>query len=152
MTFAAVLFRLALSGSLRHAVGELPAWAVPGTLDATIGDLRAQAPRETGNPPCVGEVCQPRVAIPGHEPVFELRGGNGFFLLAAERFQLGPIVPVARALTASGLRVEYRAPRTGLPGSPSGGRGALTVGFRWRLGAWNEPPWAAFLAAPPDDP
>ena len=152
MTFAAVLLHIALTGSLGHAAGALPDWARPAPPDATVAELlHAEAPSETGNPPCVADTCQPRVAVPGIEPVFDLRGSNGFLLLAAERIQFGPLTTVARAVTAAGLRVQYLAPRTGLPGSPAAGRGAVTVGLRWRLGAWNDPPWAATLGAIPDD-
>lgn len=83
-------------------------------------------------PICAGDVCQPRVAVPGLEPSF--RGGRTDAVLAMLAGVPFPAVSkVAR--TISNVRVDY---------SPAGaagerGWGKLVVSLRWRIDASGAP-------------
>jgi hypothetical protein len=94
-------------------------------------------------PACAADVCQPRVALPGHEPQLSAPGRRTELALTMlERSRLEPLAGVARLLTRTGLRVDY-APaqldtRTTLE---RGGWGRVVVGVHWRIDACGRPAW-----------
>jgi hypothetical protein len=106
--------------------------------------LRASGAIEAQGPPvCVGEVCQPRVSVPGFEPRFDSRGRRTDLLASTlERMDAGFVARFARSMATSGVRLDYRPPQVerAVPGRPNNGR--LEVLVRWRLDAWHGPVWA----------
>lgn len=118
----------------------------PTHLPATVLErwaMRAPAtPASAASAPaCSGEVCQPRVAVPGFEPKLSTRGKRTELVVALlGRARVEPLASVMWALAATGLRVDFT------PGSfdrglssGRGGWGHLQVLLRWRLDADNEP-------------
>ena len=153
MVLAAAVLQVVLSGSFAWTSRETPAEPVPFAPMSAILGIREQAPPDSTPPACIGDFCQPRVAIPGWKPNIDPRSGsNGLLIVMAERFPLGPISTAARVAGIAGLRVEYRPPQVGLlPSDPARG-GRFMVGFRWRLDAWSGPGWVRYLAADPESP
>jgi hypothetical protein len=110
------------------------------TLRAPGADLS----REQGPPSCSGEVCQPRVAVPGQDPRFSTRGRRTDLALSMlQRTRIDPVVAMARLLAVTGLRLDYSPahldPGRGLARN---GWGEVMFGVRWRLDAANRPEWA----------
>lgn len=102
--------------------------------------------RDAGAPPpaCSGDVCQPRVAVPGFEPRISLRGKRTELVLALlDHAHVEPLATVVWMMAATGLRLDY-TPATFDPGGVSyghGGWGHLQVLLRWRIDALNAPVW-----------
>jgi hypothetical protein len=93
-------------------------------------------------PPCVGEVCQPRVAVPGHDPVYSIRGKRTELAVTyLRRLDLEPVATVASWLAVTGVRLDFTPPQFEPGKIPVGhaGWGRLTVWLRWRLDANNTP-------------
>jgi hypothetical protein len=153
MVVAVAVLQVILSGSFARALREAPVLEHPFVPPSAIVGLHEEPPGDSAPPPCIGDFCQPRVAIPGWKPNIDPRSGsNGLLIVVAERLPLGPVSTVARVAGIAGLRVEYRPPQVGLlPGDPARG-GRFMVGLRWRLDAWSGPNWVRFLAADPDSP
>jgi hypothetical protein len=117
-----------LSVYVPHGAGAPAAWLVGGM---PAGEVR----RRRAAPVCAGEVCQPRVAVPGHDPAF--RGGRTDVVLALlSRSPLRPVSQVARYVAGSNVRVDFSP---GLGQSNERGWGRLVVSLRWRLDASNTP-------------
>jgi hypothetical protein len=143
MLLAALALQLVIGGGLGHALGELPGWAHANAPLPPVASLRAEGPSEDANPACRAEFCQPRVSIPGREVQFDTRGKRTEMALSAiDRLQLGTVSTVARAANTAGVRVDYLPPQLDTGSNGRGGFGKLSVGFRWRLDAWNGPVWA----------
>jgi hypothetical protein len=86
--------------------------------------------------PCAGEVCAPRVAVPGFEPRFCARGKRAEQVLGFLGRREGPIASAARAVSASGLRLDWTPPQ--LAGATARrGFGELLLVLRFRLDAAN---------------
>jgi hypothetical protein len=85
-------------------------------------------------PVCAGDVCQPRVAVPGLEPSF--RSGNRtdavLAMLAGSPFHA--VSKVARAV--SNVRLDY-SPANNVAGDR--GWGKVVVSLRWRIDASGAP-------------
>ena len=93
--------------------------------------LRAPGGDRSGAPACAGEVCQPRVSIPGQQAAF--RGSRSEAALAFfARCPFEPISRAARFVVDRNLRVDYY-PASGP--IPDRGWGRLVLSLRWRLGA-----------------
>lgn len=88
-------------------------------------------------PPCIGDVCQPVVAVPGFEPHFERVHRSELFVLALERAHVEPLAHVAWALVATGLRVDWSPPSLDGPGADRHGWGSVMLRLRLRLDATN---------------
>jgi hypothetical protein len=143
MLLAALALQLVIGGGVGHAPFELPGWAHPDAPLPPVASLRAERPSEDTNPACRAEFCQPRVSIPGREVQFDTRGKRTEMALSAiDRLQLGTVSTVARAANTAGVRVDYLPPQLDTGSNGRGGFGKLSVGFRWRLDAWNGPVWA----------
>ena len=129
-----------------HAALELSfteaelAWAAPARARSRP---RTEA-RSAGAPPaCSGDVCQPRVSVPGFEPRFDARGKRTeLVLLALDRAHVEPLATIVWALASTGLRFDYTPPQmdAGLA-SGHGGWGHVQLLLRWRIDAQNAPVW-----------
>jgi hypothetical protein len=114
---------------------ELPPWA-----------LVATPPRAgPGAPACSGDVCQPRVSVPGFEPRVSMRGRRTDLALALlDRARVEPLATVVWVMAATGLRFDYTPAvfdeGAGLS-TGHGGWGHLQVLLRWRLDAESAPVW-----------
>jgi len=83
--------------------------------------------------PCQGDVCQPRVAVPGFEPRLSTRGKRTeLFLRTLDRLGLEPFATAARYLAATGLRLDVAPPTRAGPAH-------FEVFLRLRLDAWGAP-------------
>ncbi len=107
-----------------------------------LGLATAVAPAPgTGAPACVAEACQPRVAVPGHEPTVEIRGRRTELVLSLlSRLDFEPLTSIAWAIASSGVRLDY-APRSfaGESADARRGWGQLQVWLKFRLDAENAP-------------
>ncbi|HSD19026.1 MAG TPA: hypothetical protein VLC54_03250 [Anaeromyxobacter sp.] len=96
-------------------------------------------------PPCLGDVCQPRVAVPGYEPRLSTRGKRTE--LAAhllDRANLEPLASISHFLVVTGLRLDVTPAaldRSTLTNG-SAGRGHVQLMLRWRIDAFGKPVWA----------
>ena len=137
----------ATSGLVLPDWGSAPAFVASQGLDGALTEsaLRAVGAAATRSPPpCVGDTCQPRVSIPGHEPRVDVRGKRTeLFLSALERMNAGFVTTVARSVATAGIRLDYQPPRGQDANSrhPNAGRFVLIV--RWRLDSWHGPVWQA---------
>ena len=92
-------------------------------------------------PPCAGDVCQPRVSVPGFEPKLEMRGKRTeLFLALLDHVHFEPIATLAWAIAATGVRLDYTpgAMSDGPNSSARGGWGRFQVYLSFRLDAANE--------------
>lgn len=114
--------------SVRRGAGVQAAWRPGATHSASEGD-------RPGAAACAGDVCQPRVAIPGRQP--GLRASRTDAVLALlSRSPLEPVSRVARFLADGNVRVDF-SPALGH--APERGWGHLVVSLRWQLGASSAP-------------
>jgi hypothetical protein len=126
---------------LREAARQAAAGqgASPAPVATPAGsDSGAQAP-----PPCLGDVCQPQVAVPGYEPQFSKRGlRTQLTLEALDALSLEPVATVAWWLAATGVRLDY-TPAALDAAANGGGVGVahFQVLLRWRIDAWGSPAW-----------
>lgn len=100
------------------------------------------APAPAGQPPpCSGDVCQPRVSVPGYEPKLELRGKRTeLFLALLDRVHIEPIASLAWAVAATGVRLDYTPAAMNGPNTLArGGWGRFQVWLSFRLDAANSP-------------
>lgn len=95
-------------------------------------------------PACSGDVCQPRVSVPGFDPQVSMRGRRTELALALlDRAHVEPLATVVWVMAATGLRLDY-TPATfdrGVVSYGHGGWGHLQVLVRWRIDALNTPVW-----------
>jgi hypothetical protein len=116
----------------RPAVASLGALAGGGRRVAPA----AKASDDGGPPPCVADVCQPRVAVPGYEPRLSARGKRTE--LAAhllDRAGLEPLASISHFLVTTGLRFDYTpgALERDTLSKGAGGWGHVQVTLRWRV-------------------
>lgn len=113
-----------LSLFVRRAPGASSPWLTPPAVPER---------GRRGAPVCAGDVCQPRVAIPGIEPGF--RGSRTDAVLAM--LAGSPFNPVSKAArTLSNVRIDY-SPATSSSGERGWGRVVLSL--RWRIDASGAP-------------
>ena len=113
----------------------LPPWAPVAT-----------SPRAgPGAPACSGDVCQPRVAVPGFEPKLTMRGKRTELALALlDHARVEPLATLVWVMAATGLRLDYTPAVLDEGGGLSyghGGWGHLQVLLRWRIDAESAPVW-----------
>lgn len=141
-----------------------PCLEVPLTLEAAGGGLvlPARARRERAAPPaCVGDVCQPRVDVPGFGPSFGKAHKSELFVALLDEAHIEPIASIAWIFVVTGLRVDW-TPANMDPslGATRGGWGNVFVRLRLRIDANNRvvipersrlpPPWfGGTVSAPP---
>lgn len=115
---------------------------------AALPIARRAAPADVGGPPaCIGDVCQPRVSVPGYEPRLSIRGKRTE--LAAhllDRANLEPLASISHFLVTTGLRLDLTlaALNRNNPTMPSSGAGwgQVQLTLRWRIDALGKPSWA----------
>lgn len=113
----------------------LHAWEIP--LD--LGPLPGPASDPSSPPPCLGDVCQPRVSVPGYEPRYGRLHRSELFVLALQRAHVEPIATLVWALVATGLRFDYTPVVFDGPNSGGHGWGSVFLRLRLRLGPDNVP-------------
>lgn len=90
-------------------------------------------------PPCLGDVCQPRVSVPGYEPRYGRVHRTELVVLALERAHLEPFATIGWALVATGLRFDYTPVAFDGPNSGGHGWGSVFLRLRVRMDADNVP-------------
>lgn len=123
---------------LREAARQAAAGQGAPLATPAASDSGAQAP-----PPCLGDFCQPQVAVPGYEPQFSKRGlRTQLTLEALDALSLEPVATVAWWLAATGVRLDY-TPAALDAAANGGGVGVahFQVLLRWRIDAWGSPAW-----------
>lgn len=88
-------------------------------------------------PPCLGDVCQPRVSVPGYEPRYLRPSRTEFTALALERAHLEPFATIGWVLVETGIRLDYTPVVFDGPNSGGHGWGAALLRLRLRLDAHN---------------
>jgi hypothetical protein len=128
---------------LALVLGAAPAPSAVGSLlvaGAAPGEARA------GAPACAGDVCQPRVAVPGYEPRYTARGKRTELALAfLDRLHAEPLATVAWWVARTGVRLDFTPPQLDPGQHPitGAGWGRFQVLVRWKLDATNAPVFAA---------
>lgn len=89
------------------------------------------------SPPCLGDVCQPRVSVPGYEPRYLRPSRTEFAALALERAHLEPFATIGWALVATGIRLDYTPVALDGPNSGGHGWGSAFLRLRLRMDAYN---------------
>jgi hypothetical protein len=120
----------------------------PGSLAVTSPALVVGVPTlprtagEPSSPACSGDVCQPRIALPGREPQFSQEGRRTDLALSMlERTQLEPVASVARVLERTGLRLNFTPRQLDAHAQDRTGWGHVLLGVRWRIDAHGVPAW-----------
>lgn len=139
---------LAGSGSTARPLLRLidrPAMTSFAAFEAMRAPLATAAgAADGGAPACVGDVCQPRVAVPGYEPKLSSRGKRTE--LAAhllDRAHLEPLASISHFLVATGLRFEFTPAALDRSTPRAGGWGRAQLSLRWRVDASLHPVWSA---------
>ncbi len=147
----AALLVLALeSGSAVHRAPDLRLEAPGGAADPAGPSARLVAVPDHRRdvaaavpPPCAGDVCQPRVSVPGYEPRFSITGLRTRLTVSAlDALRIEPVASVARWLEVTGVRLDYTPAALDAaqnPGTP--GVSHFKVLMRVRLDAWGAPVW-----------
>jgi hypothetical protein len=116
------------------AVHLAPGGRAP-SLGAGVDSGGAGAP---GAPPCLGDLCQPRVSVPGLELAYQRPSRTDLALSYLDRVRLEPLATIAWALLVTGLRVDYCPPS--FDGAPqAAGWGTVFVRLKFRVDADNKP-------------
>jgi len=116
------------------------AFAMRAPLATDVGTADGEAPA------CVGDVCQPRVAVPGYEPKLSTRGKRTE--LAAhllDRARLEPLASISHFLVATGLRFEFTPAALDRSTPRAGGWGRAQLSLRWRIDSSLRPVWSPQL-------
>lgn len=95
--------------------------------------------RAEGMPPCIADVCQPRVSVPGYEPRYEQVSRTELTLSYLDRVRLEPFATIAWALLVTGLRFDYSPPVADGASPAPQGWGTVFVRVRFRMDADNVP-------------
>ena len=105
------------------------------------GAVDAAAPPAGQPPPCSGDVCQPRVSVPGYEPKLQMRGKRTeLFLALLDRVHIEPVAALAWAVASTGVRLDYTPAAMNGPNTYArGGWGRFQVWLSFRLDAANSP-------------
>jgi hypothetical protein len=107
-------------------------------LADVVGGQRP-APAKEMSSSCVGEICAPRVTIPGREPPLIRPSRVDLAATYLARMDMNFLSKVARGLLTTGLRVEYTPPAfTGASSAPTAW-GTVFVRVRFRVDATNVP-------------
>jgi hypothetical protein len=93
----------------------------------------------SGAPPCVADVCQPRVAVPGMQPILSRPSRTELAVVYLERARFEPLATIGWALVSTGLRLDYTPPVLDGASRAPGGWGSVFLRVKFRLDADNEP-------------
>jgi hypothetical protein len=110
-----------------------------GQRALTVGPER-RAPDEP--PPCIGEICQVRVEVPGYPTTVGRPHRSDLVLALVDRAGIEPFATIAWAFVATGLRLEWTPPAlaVGDPAALTGsGWGSVFVRLRFRIDPMNHP-------------
>jgi hypothetical protein len=116
-----------------HELG--PAWTSPGTASGA-------APASSGPvtpPPCAGDVCQPRVSVPGLEPRFSRPSRTELAVVYLERARLEPFATLGWLLLTTGLRFDYAPPEFDGASQTPTRWGSVFLRVKFRVDADNLP-------------
>jgi len=148
LVFASARLLAALMvGPAPPASAALPLTAIKPELTSRVergrqplfgGDALA-ARRDAAPPPCLGDLCQPRVSVPGYEPRYERPRRTEAVVLALERARLEPFATIGWALVTTGIRLDFTPAALGGPGSGGRGWGSVFLRIRLRMDAYNTP-------------
>lgn len=139
----AALLVLALdAGGARAALPELRALSLLAAEGAVPAPVAVPAQRGSSNvpPPCLADLCQQQVSVPGYEPRYSLRGARTRLTLQAlDALHVEPVATVAWWIAASGVRLDY-TPKA-LDSALHGGVGVsrFVVFVNWRMDAFGSP-------------
>ncbi|HET7826455.1 MAG TPA: hypothetical protein VFK90_14060 [Anaeromyxobacter sp.] len=149
-----MVLSLAAVGLVAAAVGapgpQPPARYAPVRADLAV-HARSAAARDAlggvdgpragtlGAPPCLGDVCQPRVSVLGYDPSYQRPSRTDLALSYLDRVRLEPFASIAWALLATGLRFEYNPPVFDAASQGPAGWGSVFVRVRFRVDAENHP-------------
>jgi hypothetical protein len=93
-----------------------------------------------GMPACFGEICQPRVSVPGFEPSISRAKRGELVLRILARSPVAPIASIAETIASSNLWLEFTpGPLQTGPQRTGSGWGRVVVSLRWHLDAANAP-------------
>lgn len=148
MQVAAALMMLALDAAMRGgpapSLREEMIFAAARQAVRPAGLPSPAPPREGGAgespPPCLGDVCQPQVSVPGYAPAYSTRGMRTRLTLEAlDRLRIEPVATVAWWLAATGVRLDYTP--AAVDSAISGGTGVARgqIMLAWRIDAWGSP-------------
>ena len=108
-----------------------------------VSSLSAPASPGSGGaaspPPCLGDVCQPRVSVPGFDPKFSRPSRTELAAVYLERARLEPFATMAWLLLATGLRFDYNPPAFDGPSQAPTSWGSVFVRVKFRIDADNVP-------------
>jgi hypothetical protein len=104
----------------------------PSRLDVAGLALGAERAAEVLPPPCIADVCQPIVAVPGFEPRFDRARRSEVFLHVLQRANVEPLASLTWAVISTGLRLEWSPPVFSY-GQDVNARGWGTVMLRLRV-------------------
>jgi hypothetical protein len=100
------------------------------------------ARRSGAPPPCVADVCQPRVAVPGFDTKLGRPHRSELFAALLDRAGIEPFASIAWLFVTTGFRLDY-APPSSDAGDPAaahgGGWGSVFVRLRLRVDPMNHP-------------
>ncbi len=91
-------------------------------------------------PPCLGDVCQPQVSVPGYAPAYRIRGARTRLTLEAlDRLRLEPVATVAWWIAVTGVSFDYTP--AAMDAAASGGTGVARgrITLAWHIDAWGSP-------------
>jgi hypothetical protein len=151
-SFVGLLTALALAArgppqepGLAWRSGEMvPHLEVALRLDPPERGLTLPAARSApeGPPPCVADVCQARVEVPGFAPSFGRPHRSELFLALLDRAGIEPFATIAWAFVATGLRLDWSPPvfDASVPTASHGAAwGSVFVRLRLRIDPMNHP-------------
>jgi hypothetical protein len=115
-------------------------------LPALLLDGSGARSRGAAASPCLGDMCPPRVSIPGKEPRYVRPSRSDLAFHYLDRMKLGPLSTAARGLLVTGLRLEYTPPQLEGPSTAPTRWGTVFLRVRFRIDAVNVP---IRYAAPP---
>jgi len=127
-----------LSRAALHRVPDLGIHARPVSGDGPIA-VPARAPGEAATPACIGEVCQPRVTVPGFELGYARPSRTELAVVYLERADLEPFATVGWLLLATGLRFDYVPPVFDEASQAPARWGSVFVRVKFRIDADNKP-------------
>ncbi len=118
-----------------------PCLEVPLKLAVAGGGLALPARAGTERavpPPCLADVCQARVDVPGFEPSYGKAHKSELFVALLDEAHIEPIATIAWMFVVTGLRVDW-TPASMDPGlgATRGGWGNVFVRLRLRIDAMN---------------
>lgn len=117
--------------SIRPWLEPRPAWTSSGTAPASSGPVTP--------PPCAGDVCQPRVSVPGLEPKFTRPSRTELAVVYLERARLEPFATLGWLLLTTGLRFDYSPPEFEGSSQTPTRWGSVFLRVKFRVDADNVP-------------